>query len=74
MASLNDFHAVPLHHVVAMRALTREPSAQTVGRPFFNVGGINAIAPGDFATIYNVAPLYSAGVDGTGQTIAVVGR
>ena len=29
--------------------------------------------PGDFATIYNVQPLYQAGTDGSGQTIAIVG-
>jgi hypothetical protein len=33
-----------------------------------------ALGPADFATIYNVAPLWSAGTDGTGQTIAVVGE
>jgi Pro-kumamolisin, activation domain/Bacterial Ig-like domain (group 3) len=30
------------------------------------------LAPADFAAIYNVAPLLSAGIDGTGQSIAVV--
>ncbi len=29
------------------------------------------IAPSDFATIYNINPLYSAGIDGTGETIAI---
>ena len=28
----------------------------------------------DFATIYNVLPLWNAGIDGTGQTIAIVGE
>lgn len=37
-------------------------------------GGTNYLAPADFATIYNVGPLYDAGVDGTGQAIAIVGR
>ena len=32
------------------------------------------VAPYDFATIYNVLPAWSAGIDGTGQTIAIVGR
>jgi len=31
------------------------------------------ITPFDFATIYNVKPLWDAGVDGTGQQIAVIG-
>jgi hypothetical protein len=33
-----------------------------------------AVGPYDFATIYNVLPLWKAGYDGTGQTIAIVGR
>lgn len=32
------------------------------------------LAPDDFATIYNVMPLYNAGIDGSGQKIAVIGR
>lgn len=31
------------------------------------------VTPYDFATIYNVLPLWNAGVDGTGQTIAIAG-
>jgi subtilase family serine protease len=34
----------------------------------------NDIGPGDFAKIYNLAPLFKNGVTGTGVTIAVVGR
>jgi Pro-kumamolisin, activation domain/Bacterial Ig-like domain (group 3) len=32
------------------------------------------IAPGDVATIYDINALYSAGVDGTGETLAVIGQ
>ncbi|MGA9143740.1 MAG: S53 family peptidase [Candidatus Acidiferrales bacterium] len=32
-----------------------------------------AVAPFDFATIYNVLPLWNAGIDGTGVTIGIVG-
>jgi Pro-kumamolisin, activation domain/Bacterial Ig-like domain (group 3) len=34
---------------------------------------IYAVTPGDLATIYNFAPLLTAGTTGTGQSIAVVG-
>lgn len=34
----------------------------------------NRLSPGDFAIVYNVKPLYDAGFDGTGQSIAVIGR
>jgi subtilase family serine protease len=32
------------------------------------------IAPGDIAAIYDISALYSAGIDGTGQKLAVMGR
>jgi hypothetical protein len=32
------------------------------------------VAPGDVATIYDVNALYSAGFDGTGETLAVIGQ
>jgi subtilase family serine protease len=47
-----------------------------VARPNFtsHVTGSHFVAPGDFATIYNVQRLYDAGLDGTGVKIAVVGQ
>ncbi|MBS1767239.1 MAG: hypothetical protein JST05_07555 [Acidobacteria bacterium] len=41
---------------------------------FTSSGGGHYLAAGDFAKIYNLGPLYSAGIDGTGTTIAIVGR
>jgi pseudomonalisin len=47
----------------------------TFSRPLINLSdGSHALAPADFATIYDVGPLYASGVTGQGQTIAVVGR
>jgi hypothetical protein len=31
-------------------------------------------APDDLATIYDISPLYSAGIDGSGQKLAIIGR
>ncbi len=42
--------------------------------PDFTNGGSYYMAPADFATIYNLAPLYSGGFDGTGKSIAIAGR
>jgi hypothetical protein len=36
--------------------------------------GLHFVGPADFATIYNVDPVYGSGIDGTGTTIAIVGR
>lgn len=35
---------------------------------------INALAPQDYAVIYNINPVYNSGIRGAGSTIAVVGR
>jgi Pro-kumamolisin, activation domain/Bacterial Ig-like domain (group 3) len=43
-------------------------------RQFTASSGDHLLAPADFAKIYNVQPLYDAGIDGTGQNIAIVGR
>ena len=42
--------------------------------PQFNIGGEHLLAPDDLATIYDITPLYSAGIDGSGQKLAIVGR
>ena len=54
---LNDFRLKPM---------VRLAPADTSGSSHF-------IAPQDFATIYDIAPLYQAGINGAGTSIAVVG-
>src|SRR3984957_11857885 len=55
-----------------MKARVR-PSRLT--KPNYTDGqGNHYIAPGDFATIYDVAPLYNAGINGAGQKIAIAGQ
>jgi hypothetical protein len=44
------------------------------GSQFTFDDGSHYMTPADFAKIYNVQPLYDAGINGTGQTIAIVGR
>ena len=39
-----------------------------------NSDGSHRLAPGDLAAIYDIASLYQEGIDGTGQTIAIVGE
>jgi uncharacterized protein (TIGR03437 family) len=64
---LNDFRLKPrLHPALA------QPHATT--SHYTDSSGNNFVAPDDFATIYDVAPLYNAGINGTGQKIAVAGQ
>jgi hypothetical protein len=87
VVSLHNFTATS--HLLGVGAFERSrktgavhplatPSANpSVGRPLFTPPGGNGqnfpVVPADFATIYNVTPLSNNGIDGTGQTIAVVG-
>jgi subtilase family serine protease len=50
------------------------PNRSRVSPQFTTADGTHLLAPGDFWTIYNVAPLISAGSTGQGVTIAVAGR
>jgi pseudomonalisin len=42
--------------------------------PRLSVGNENTIAPADFATIYDLSPVYAAGIDGTGESIAILAQ
>lgn len=68
VVSLHNFPRKPMN--TGARPLTKEEllPEYTTSR------GSHYMAPGDFATIYNVASLYSAGINGTGQSIAIAGR
>lgn len=43
-------------------------------QPEYSAGGTHNIFPADFAAIYDLNPLFSAGTTGAGETIAVAGR
>jgi subtilase family serine protease len=45
-----------------------------ISSPDFTSGTTHYTGPADFAAIYNTAPLLAAGINGTGSSIAVVGR
>ncbi|MDQ1390130.1 MAG: hypothetical protein QOF56_3584, partial [Acidobacteriaceae bacterium] len=57
------------------RANFRRVSAAAADPHFTShLSGNHFLAPGDFATIYEVQPLYNAGIDGTGLKIAATGQ
>jgi pseudomonalisin len=56
---------------------TRSISAMTDpggAHPMATINGSHFITPGDFATIFDLNPVYSAGYNGAGQKVAVIGR
>src|SRR5271167_353676 len=62
VVSLHDFHSEPMHGFV------RKAS------PEFTSGGSYYLAPADFATIYDLVPLYQQSINGNGQSVAIVAR
>ena len=72
VATLHNFFKKPLLHM--------SPEPMAFSRDPFSIiestfsGNDHALSPGDLATIYNIKPLYQAGINGTGSSIAVVGR
>jgi subtilase family serine protease len=72
IASLHNFFPKPQY-------LRKDTSATIVhkdGAPIRSItlsDGSHALGPDDYATIYNIQPLYSANVTGAGRTIAVLG-
>ena len=62
VVSLHDFHSEPMHGMV------RKPA------PDLSSGGAYYLAPADFATIYDLNPLYQQSINGNGQSIAIVAR
>jgi uncharacterized protein (TIGR03437 family) len=64
---LNDFRMKPhARPALAKPALTSGHNTSGDGTHF--------VAPDDFATIYDVTPLYAAGINGTGQKIVIAGQ
>jgi subtilase family serine protease len=66
-----------IRHLNNLRPEPRNVRGHAISiRPSFtsNLSGNHFVTPPDFATIYDLGPLYSAGFDGTGEKIAVVGQ
>ena len=81
--SLNDFKAERFSHVVGVVSRDRSTGQFTSASPLFTLTGncgvqssCYGVGPYDFATIYDIASSWSAtpAIDGTGQTIAIVGE
>jgi uncharacterized membrane protein len=64
---------VKLHDFRHGHSLTA-PQALNAADPQFTSGGTHYLAPADYSTIYDINPLYTAGINGTGENIAVLAR
>jgi hypothetical protein len=67
---LDDFHPRPTY---VRKAVAQ---ARKAGPDYYdnNFNPPDFVAPGDIETIYDLSPLYTAGFDGTGQNMVIVGQ
>ena len=78
VVSLHNFPSHPMHRVAGTFRRAKGSHELKALQPEFTfpsnspLAGDFGLAPADFATIYNVNPLWNSGIDGTGQTIAIV--
>lgn len=85
--SLNDFQRRPMYHLAGVFSRSKSTGQMKPLQPLSTFPGGNGgcaieslncygIGPYDFATIYNVASLWTGSpvIDGTGETIAIVGE
>ena len=75
IASLHDFRRKAMNELVGQYSLKTRQLTRPEPNYTFACGSSEcyAIVPYDFATIYDVQSLWTAGINGTGQTIAIVG-
>jgi subtilase family serine protease len=61
VASLHDFFSAPQHNAIKVS-------------PEYTSASAHYLSPDEFAAIYNLSTLYRHAVNGTGETIAIIGR
>src|SRR5438046_3927815 len=54
--------------------VTMSRDRHPVSIPEYTSGSSHYVAPADFATIYNLGPVYTSGINGSGQPVDIVGR
>ena len=77
VSSLHNFFPRRLSRSILPRATSTRGSTRGLAMPQFTFTDTQnntnfALGPADFGIIYNVLPLWNSGLDGTGQTIAIV--
>jgi uncharacterized protein (TIGR03437 family) len=67
------FHGVVLA-IYGLNNFRLKPMLRPRAQPRDTIDGVHYLGPNDIATIYDITPLYNAGIDGTGQKLAVAGQ
>ncbi len=72
VSTLHNFRKAP--QIAAMKSQVATINPAQSGPKYTISSGNYALSPGDFATIYNINPVYGSGTNGSGATVAVVAR
>jgi subtilase family serine protease len=67
IVSLNNFPRAVMHDALGL-------VERSVISPAYTAGSVHYLSPADFGTIYRINDVYQTGIDGAGQTVAIVGR
>lgn len=75
ITGLTDAAIEPMHRMGTVVAASPEGfSADAAPQYTIASSGAHYLTPGDFATIFDLNPVYSSGYTGTGQRVAIIGR
>ena len=72
LRGLNDFRMKPLG--LGKAAANGMFFPDIIPQSFYTAGSGTYLGPDDLATIYDIAPLYTAGIDGSGMKLVIVGQ
>ena len=72
LRGLNDFRMKPLG--LGKGAASGMFFPDITPQPFYTAGSGTYLGPDDLAAIYDIAPLYAAGIDGSGMKLVIVGQ
>jgi hypothetical protein len=73
LAPVNDFHPQPHLRVLGRAEFNAKTHQATPDWTYPSGGGVSFVmAPGDFATQYDINSVYSGGITGAGQSIAII--
>ena len=74
ISSISGLTQVELYPMSHVRQAPPRASTGTSASPQYTSGTTNYVFPADFATIFDITPLYTANIKGSGQHVAVIGE
>ena len=74
ISGLSQIDIRPMHHAASLPMSDRAGNGAAAPKYTNSSSGRHFITPGDFATIFDLKPVYSAGITGSGQKVAIIGR